>query len=130
MRRRLALAPVLALLLTGCILHHGSGPSPVKCPPPPALEAQDAPVVGHVSLDGRPTPLVRGPYTVELDDRIVAVVRDADQHAAAKVLRGIDPATIESIEMVRSDHGDVMRIRRCYDATNGQPAERRSLGRR
>jgi hypothetical protein len=32
------------------------------------------------------------------------------------VLRGIDPATIESIEMIRSDHGDIMRIRRCYAA--------------
>lgn len=119
MRRRLALAsaPVLALLLTGCIPHHASGPSPVKCPPPPALETQDAAVVGHVTLNGHPSPLVRGPYTVVLDDHIVAVVHDADQRAAAKVLRGIDPATIASIEMVRSDEGDVMRIRRCYAAT-------------
>jgi len=72
--------------------------------------------VGHVSLEGRPSPLVRGPYRVELDDRVVAVVHDADPHAAAKVLRDIDPATIESVEMVRSDIGDVMRIRRCYAA--------------
>ena len=111
MRRRLA----LALLVTGCIPHRASGPSPVKCPPPPAVETQDAgPVVGRVSVDDRPSPLVRGPYTVVLDDHIVAVVHNADQRVAAKVLDGIDPATIESIEMVRSDHGDVMRIRRCY----------------
>ena len=114
MRRRLA----LAFLVTGCMPHHATGPSPVKCPPPPALETQDVtPVVGHVSIDDHPSPLVRGPYTVELDDHIVAVVHNADQRAAAKVLGGIDPATIESIEMVRSDHGDVMRIRRCYAAT-------------
>ncbi|HEY2377927.1 MAG TPA: hypothetical protein VGH98_18280 [Gemmatimonadaceae bacterium] len=35
----------------------------------------------------------------------------------ANVLSGIDPATIESTEMVRSDHGDIMRIRRCHAAT-------------
>jgi hypothetical protein len=92
----------------------------VRCPPPPALDTpdtQDAALVGHVSLDRRPSPLVRGPYRVELDDHVVAVVHDADPHAAAKVLRGIDPATIESIEMVRSDQGDIMRIRRCYATT-------------
>jgi len=111
MRRRVAM---FALLLTGCVLHRASGPSPVKCPPAPQLDTQDGPVVGHVSLEGRPSPLVRGPYTVELDDHIVAVVHNADQRAAANVLRGIDPATIESIEMIRSDHGDIMRIRRCY----------------
>jgi hypothetical protein len=86
----------------------------VKCPPPPPLDIQDAPVAGHVSLNGPSTPLVRGPYTVELDDHIVAIVRNADSHAAANVLGDIDPATIESIEMVRSDHGDILRIRRCY----------------
>jgi hypothetical protein len=89
----------------------------VKCAPAPALETQDTPVVGHISVDGHPSSIVRGPYKVELDDRIVAEAHNADPDAAAKVLGGIDPETIESIEMVRSDQGDIMRIRRCYAAT-------------
>jgi hypothetical protein len=90
------------------------------------VNAQDAPLVGHVSVDSHPAPLVRGPYTVVLDDHIVAVAHDGDRQTAANVLRKIDPATIESIEMVRSDHGDIMRIRRCYAATPGsQRAENR-----
>ena len=118
MRRRIAFAWVLVPLLSGCLFHRAGGPSPVKCPPPPpALNAQDAPLVGHVSVAGRPSPFMRGPYTIVLDNHIVAVVHDADRQAAANVLRKIDPATIESIEMVRSDQGDVMRIRRCYAAT-------------
>ena len=113
-------------MLSSCLLPHKSGPSPVKCPSAPAPGAQDAPVVGHVALNGQPRPLVQGPYTIILDDRIVAVVRDADLRAAANVLRDIDPATIESIEMVRSagdtarfpgTTGEVLRIRRCYAAT-------------
>jgi hypothetical protein len=117
MRCRLALALVLPLLLTGCLLHRGGGPSPVKCPPPPAaVNAQDAPLVGHVSVNGQSSSLMRGPYTIVLDDHVVAVVHDADRRPAANVLRKIDPETIESVEMVRSDHGDVMRIRRCYAA--------------
>jgi hypothetical protein len=108
---------MLALLFAGCIPHRASGPSPVKCPPAPAPDTLDARLVGHVSLDSHPSPLVRGPYTVVLDDHIVALVHNADPHAAANVLRGIDPATIESIEMVRSDHGDLMRIRRCHAST-------------
>ena len=114
MRRRAVLVLGVAVLLHGCMLHRSSGPSPVKCPPAPPPNTEDAPIVGHVTLDGQPTPLVRGPYTVVLDDRIVAVVRGADSHAAAKVLHNIDPETIESVEMVRSATGDVLRIRRCY----------------
>ena len=117
MRRRAALALGAALLFNGCILHRSSGPSPVKCPPASPPDAEDGPIVGHVRLDGQPTPLVRGPYTVVVDDRIVAVVRSADSHAAANVLRDIDPETIESIEMVRSATGDILRIRRCYATT-------------
>lgn len=117
MRRRLALLPVLVLLIAGCMPRHGSGPSPVKCAPAPALDAQDVPVVGHVSLNSRPSSIMRGPYKVELDDRIVAEAHNDDPRAAAKVLGGIDPETIESIEMVRSDKGDIVRIRRCYAAT-------------
>jgi hypothetical protein len=99
---------------------------PVKCAPASPPDLQDAPVAGHISLDGNPTPLVRGPYTVVLDDRIVAVVRNADSKAAANVLRGVDPETIESIEMLRTPDssarypgatGDILRIRRCYAAT-------------
>ena len=117
MRRRAALALGAAFLINGCILHHNSGPSPVKCPPASVPNAEETPIVGHVRLDGEPTPLVRGPYTVVLDDRVVAEVRNADSRAAAKVFRDIDPETIESIEMVRSATGDVLRIRRCYAST-------------
>lgn len=114
MRRRAALALGAAFMFNGCLLHHNSGPSPVKCPPASIPNVEATPVVGHVRLDGEPTPLVRGPYTVVLDDRVVAEVRNADSRAAANVLRDIDPETIESIEMVRSEKGDVLRIRRCY----------------
>jgi hypothetical protein len=86
----------------------------MKCAPASPSDTKDAPIVGHVRLDGEPTPLVRGPYTVVLDDRVVAVAHNADSRAAANVLRDIDPETIESIEMVRSATGDVLRIRRCY----------------
>ena len=126
MRCCAALAVVSALLLASCLRHQSTGPSPVKCTPAPPPDLQDARVVGHVSLDGHPTPLVRGPYTVVLDDRIVAVVRNADSNAAANVLSGVDPETIESIEMLRTPEstarypgatGDILRIRRCYAAT-------------
>lgn len=123
MRFRAAVVLLFALPAAGCMLHHSSAPSPVKCPQAPAPDLADAPVVGHVSLSGQPRPLVQGPYTVVLDDNVVVVARNGDAHAAAKILRDIDPATIESIEMVRSADrtdrypgatGDILRIRRCY----------------
>ena len=117
MRRRAALALGATLLFNGCIRLHNSSPSPVKCPPAPLSATEDTPIVGHVRLDGEPTPLMQGPYTVVLDDRVVAVVHNADSHAAANVLRDIDPETISSIELVRSATGDILRIRRCYAST-------------
>ena len=98
----------------------------MKCPPAPPVDMQAEPVVGHVTVSAQPTPLVQRPYTIVLDDRIVAVVRNADSRVAANTLGNLDPATIESIEMVRAagdssrypgTTGDILRIRRCYAAT-------------
>ena len=104
-------------MVNGCMLHRNSGPSPVKCPPAQFSDTENAPIVGRVRVEGEPTRPVQRPYTVVLDDRVVAVARDGDSHAAANVLRDIDHETIESIEMVRAATGDILRIRRCYAST-------------
>lgn len=112
-------------LMTLAACHRGvARPVPVVCPAAPLPKtAAGAPT--RVRIDNPPpASLFDGPYTVVIDDQIVAVVRThGDTIDLASASRNLDPATIKSIEVLRVPKstqqypkavGDVLRITRCY----------------
>jgi hypothetical protein len=112
---------ILCMTVAACgpfVLH----PRPVSCPPD--VQAQTVDTSRPFHLDGPPpTNLFTGPYTVVVDERIVAGFRTyMDSMPAFGRSPDLDPTTIKAIEVIRMPAaqqrypgaiGDVLRVTRC-----------------
>ena len=122
MRFRRASSVAILVVLPGCV--HPGLRHPVACPagPPAQVSSQSS---RQLKIDGPPpTSLLKPPYTIVVDDRVVEVIRsDADSTSSAGLWKVVDSTTIKSIEVVRAADaearfpaavGGVVHITRCY----------------
>src|SRR6185503_4445578 len=120
MRRSVIGVAVAALGGVGCS-RATSQLAPVVCPA--SAPAPSALLADRLKLRP-PTSMFGAPYTLVLDERIVAVIQDpADSVEVGRAFRSIDPATIMAIEVIRAPAarqrypratGDVLHITRCH----------------
>ena len=116
---------LFALELPGCV-HRASPHAAIACPTTDVSSRTQASATNpRVQLDGPPpVALAHAPYTLVLDDHILAKVEtENDTLKLRDAWKAVDMATVRSIEIIRtptatsrfpSAIGDVVHVVRCY----------------